>query len=1109
MKNKSMWKHCLELIKNSPSSQKSSYSKSAIIVLLGIIIVRCVSVAYFVMGLVWKLHTGVINENWIKVLNRLWIGNLQLGVTVNALVLTTVCLFPVYIICGFYGLLGIFCRKKFFIVLYMVSLMVFILADMIFFSLYVVLLDGIGGSLATNFQNIYIQMAQLYRTYPYTDVMGITEDWITMFSTLGCCGVSSQYSAYSYECSGYTEGMICWGKFSAIMGSYLTSYAGLAGTCLITEIVQLVMCDLIYSQMSPTKFPFALPRTCITILRTSWKRSRHAFLANIIRLMTCVPAISLLVLGTMLLTDSKLSGTYTSGIYTNIYILGHKFTNIVEGLGVLMIVQGSLEFLLNTTSFISDVVLHSKSKSILITVIKILMMISKITSLGLVIKVAVQVNSDLRFKMANLMRNFSSLQRQWLNLFGELECCGVTTSNDLCTMASSYCSQNLPYTCCQHDLYAVSENTIYSTLTCTSPNTPCLDAVYYRFRWYTTGYFIGISFSLLLGGLGIIFTVLHVRSLRVKDAAPETKQNENDSESEIDKKSSPSISLGRRVITCILNHKYLTTELMTSIMLLTIALGLFVEGFVLTYDKVFNHEIIRDVLWEAITFEGFSFNNLRQSFAHFMISSALWIAVVSGTGLFIQRTRSKYLHIMQMILISLTCSLGIVGVGLWGKAYSMVCSRLESEMSSFLTTHGYDENIGYLFGNVASSAWSNLFAVAECCGVSDYAGTELTGTTKQIPIYCCKENPLTEPYIVSNDQCTDFLQADLQHNKSCKCAILTRLKDYSISFFVLTSLMIAILIIQFITTIIKLRKVAFIPLNGDKFFRMTKMLCKTKKPYREIFTFQKRMILTMTTIILYLSMMVIGIVMKHDDKMTGQYVQNVHRYLHFNGVNFTDIVEEMYLSFIIIGALSVVIALLKLSDTIKELQNRTKIKMYIGGLVILILTKVIFVFMMIATRVDVDNNASYQLTNMDRQYYNQHSFYIPNLGYVRMFQVLNRFYLAFDCCGADGPYALSNLRNTGGYSVYSSLSGSQPYACCNGSSYADSTQMHSSIVCEKRSCTPEFLDKIDSYSDAYLATMTLAVFFEFQVYSQRSSEKNYVWDSWSYFTFVAISRTPR
>lgn len=68
----------------------------------------------------------------------------------------------------------------------------------------------------------------------------------------------------------------------------------------------------------------------------------------------------------MLLTDSKLSGTYTSGIYTNIYILGHKFTNIVEGLGVLMIVQGSLEFLLNTTSFISDVVLHSKSKSILV-----------------------------------------------------------------------------------------------------------------------------------------------------------------------------------------------------------------------------------------------------------------------------------------------------------------------------------------------------------------------------------------------------------------------------------------------------------------------------------------------------------------------------------------------------------------------------------------------------------------------------------------------------------------------------------------------------------------------------------------------------------------------
>ena len=69
------------------------------------------------MGLVWKLHTGVIDDSWIRILNRLWIGNLRLGATINGLVLTSVSLFPFYIVSGSFGLMGIFCRKRTFLTL--------------------------------------------------------------------------------------------------------------------------------------------------------------------------------------------------------------------------------------------------------------------------------------------------------------------------------------------------------------------------------------------------------------------------------------------------------------------------------------------------------------------------------------------------------------------------------------------------------------------------------------------------------------------------------------------------------------------------------------------------------------------------------------------------------------------------------------------------------------------------------------------------------------------------------------------------------------------------------------------------------------------------------
>lgn len=68
-------------------------------------------------------------------------------------------------------------------------------------------------------------------------------------------------------------------------------------------------------------------------------------------------------------------------------------------------------------------------------------------------------------------------------------------------------------------------------------------------------------------------------------------------------------------------------------------------------------------------------------------------------------------------------------------------------------------------------------------------------------------------------------------------------------------------------------------------------------------------------------MLILGIVMKHDDKMTGEYVYNVYTLLYFKGVNFTDIVEAMYLVFIVVGTLSAILSLVKLSHVFKSLQK--------------------------------------------------------------------------------------------------------------------------------------------------------------------------------------------
>lgn len=53
---------------------------------------------------------------------------------------------------------------------------------------------------------------------------------------------------------------------------------------------------------------------------------------------------------------------------------------------------------------------------------------------------------------------------------------------------------------------------------------------------------------------------------------------------------------------------------------------------------------------------------------------------------------------------------------------------------------------------------------AECCGLAFSDGRELSlGVGEQIPIFCCKNNPLTEPSLLSNENCTKRMEPSLRH----------------------------------------------------------------------------------------------------------------------------------------------------------------------------------------------------------------------------------------------------------------------------------------------------------------------------------------------------------
>ena len=73
-------------------------------------------------------------------------------------------------------------------------------------------------------------------------------------------------------------------------------------------------------------------------------------------------------------------------------------------------------------------------------------------------------------------------------------------------------------------------------------------------------------------------------------------------------------------------------------------------------------------------------------------------------------------------------------------------------------------------------------------------------------------------------------------------------------------------------------------------------------------------------------MVVLGVILKQDSKMTGDIAYNIYQYMYFGGVNYNEIVEAVYLNLIVLGVLSFSCCLLGLSDLFKVLRYRVKLQ---------------------------------------------------------------------------------------------------------------------------------------------------------------------------------------
>lgn len=68
-----------------------------------------------------------------------------------------------------------------------------------------------------------------------------------------------------------------------------------------------------------------------------------------------ITAIALIILGSVLLNDDQMTGEYVFHIYIRLYFCGLNFTDIINGLGNLMVVLGTLELFANVLAVIADV----------------------------------------------------------------------------------------------------------------------------------------------------------------------------------------------------------------------------------------------------------------------------------------------------------------------------------------------------------------------------------------------------------------------------------------------------------------------------------------------------------------------------------------------------------------------------------------------------------------------------------------------------------------------------------------------------------------------------------------------------------------------------------
>ena len=75
-----------------------------------------------------------------------------------------------------------------------------------------------------------------------------------------------------------------------------------------------------------------------------------------------------------------------------------------------------------------------------------------------------------------------------------------------------------------------------------------------------------------------------------------------------------------------------------------------------------------------------------------------------------------------------------------------------------------------------------------------------------------------------------------------------------------------------------------------------------------------------------ISMIVLGVLLKEDNKMTGTAVYNIYQYLYFQGANYNDILETMYLSLIVLGVSSFFCSILGFSELFKTMRKEVKLK---------------------------------------------------------------------------------------------------------------------------------------------------------------------------------------